>query len=483
MKNMLRNNSSYRNVTGQFTDEFIVSSGCVVLSSDETSVEVAVKESSFETGKEFLEGYFFGRPVNFVKVTDAEFVEFAGKFMGSGNESSEIRDDNDFRADDVSDAAAVNVINSIFLESMRVSSSDIHIEPYEDTVNVRYRIDGVMKIVRTLGRDLYVQVVNRLKVMADINVMESRLPQDGRIEIKIEGESYDVRFSSVPVRYGESVVLRLFSRSSEEVSLGSLGFSEKNLDKLERSLESVKGIILLTGPTGSGKTTTLHSMIQMLDRERLKVITIEDPVERKLEGVCQIQVNEEIGLTFDSVLRRVLRQDPDVIMVGEIRDAVTAELALRAALTGHLILSTLHTESSASVFDRLTNMGLDGYLVSSVLKTAGAQRLVRCVCPDCAEKVKASRELSAIYKRYFGEGLSCIYESRGCEKCKFTGFRGRTVVSEILTVDDSVREVLGRGGKVQLEKVDTIFADGLRKVSMGVTTVSELKREGVWKDE
>ena len=319
--------------------------------------------------------------------------------------------------------------------------------------------------------------------MANLNIMERRLPQDGRITVDIGGRSVDLRVSIVPVARGESIVLRLFNKSDAPFGLSDLGLGEEELSRLRRFLCVQHGLVLMTGPTGSGKTTTLNAMIRALPADELKIVTIEDPVEYLIPGVNQIQTNEAIGLTFDTILRRVLRQDPNVIMVGEIRDAPTVELAARAALTGHLVLSTLHTNSAVAVLPRLKNMGLPPYLVASVLRGAVAQRLVRRICPECARARPASPEESRLLSAY-GLPARKVSEGAGCDRCGGSGFRGRLCVTEGFEMDEGLEELilkdvpiseisahLNRGGMKSLAR------DGMEKVAAGLTTAAELSRE------
>jgi type II secretory ATPase GspE/PulE/Tfp pilus assembly ATPase PilB-like protein len=473
--------SSYRTVPGQYTDSFIKTTGAVKISEDPHTVAIAVKESKLHECMPDLKNFHRGREVSFVPVRDSAFEEFVGSIIEGNAESQEthIQDKQGFVLEDVSTSSVINIINAVFLEAVRSRASDIHIEPGMEEMCIRYRIDGVMKTVRTLRMELFAGITGRLKIMANLNIMENRLPQDGHIQVTVENKKLDIRLSTVPVQNGESVVLRLFNTQAVTPDLGRLGFSPEILGKLSLSTGYPNGLVLITGPTGSGKTTTLHALLCTMDRQRLKIITIEDPVENSIPGINQIQVHEEIGLGFDSLLRRVLRQDPDVIMIGEIRDKETAELALRAALTGHLIFATLHTNDSISAVTRLENMGLEPYLVASVLRMCTAQRLVRKVCPYCSAEVPVPESLKKLGREYSLQDSGIIREERGCEKCSYTGFSGRTVVSEIFMVDDAACRKISSRQELEKDMYSSLAYDGLRKVFAGETALSELKREGI----
>ena len=394
-------------------------------------------------------------------VKESDFAEFIGNFVDKGFKDSGIKEESYFNLEDISgDAPVVNVINAICLEAIRKKASDIHIQGTKDSVSVRLRMDGVLQTVRQLDRNILNPLVSRLKVMSGLNVMENRLCQDGRMSVQTAGKKLDFRVSIVPAVTGQNIVLRLFNTESEELPLDLLGFSEENLTEIRKALHLPYGMILATGPTGSGKTTTLHAMLKEMDKEHLKIVTIEDPVEKEIDGIEQIQVNDEIGLTFGSILRRILRQDPDVIMVGEIRDTETAELAVRSALTGHLILSTLHTNDSVSAVTRLRNLGIEPYLIAGVLRMSIAQRLVRKACPSCV--------------------------GTGCDDCDFTGYKGRTVVSEVFSVNENTSEMIERGNsdseirKYLLQgKFSTLQDSAKQKVKEGISTKEEMMREGL----
>ena len=381
-------------------------------------------------------------------------------------------------------APVVNIINAICIEAIRLESSDIHIEAHADSVHIRYRIDGVLRSVKKIDKSVFLTISNRVKIMANLNPLEQRLPQDGRMSVSIEKSTIDLRVSIIPVANGESIVLRIFNTSAKLRTLDELGFYPHDLDAIKTAVKQPFGLILLTGPTGSGKTTTLHALIASLPIPELKIITIEDPVEQLIPGVNQVQVNDEINLSFDGMLRRVLRQDPNVIMVGEIRDTPTAELALRSALTGHLILSTLHTNDSVSVITRLENMGLDPYLIAAVLRCSVAQRLVRKVCPLCRKKVSINKQVKSLLLKYKVTG-DVMYESEGCPDCEYTGYKGRTVIGEVFTMNKNIEEMIAsRKPLADIARyaaahtgMGSMAKNALQKTVDGITTLREIERE------
>ncbi|MCQ2589760.1 MAG: GspE/PulE family protein [Treponema sp.] len=463
-KQDIKNFSLYRTIDQQYTDEFIRSSRCVKKYENNNEVFVFVSQE-FKEKIPLLEKIHSPKTVRTIFVKDSDFVEFIGNHVEKNSENvigDRGRESGEISLQTISsDAPVVNIINAVFLEAIRKKASDIHIHCDKNEINIRFRIDGLLQTVKTLNKSLYTSFVSRIKVMANLNIMENRLCQDGRISVNYENKTVDFRVSIVPTSKGQSIVLRLFDTEEEVLELEDLGFSERNLSILLKSLGLPNGMILITGPTGSGKTTTLHAMLSKMDRSHLKIITIEDPVEKEIEGVDQIQVNEEIDLTFENILRRVLRQDPDVIMVGEIRDKETAELAVRASLTGHLILSTLHTNDSFSAITRLKNLGIKPYLIASVLKVCMAQRLIRKVCIYC--------------------------KGKGCEECNGTGYKGRIAVGETFTVTDLISrqiEECESEDEIKTSAIKQGFVslkeDALLKVQGGISTKEEIIREGIY---
>ncbi|TMB01072.1 MAG: type II secretion system protein GspE [Deltaproteobacteria bacterium] len=380
-----------------------------------------------------------------------------------------------------SEAPVIRFVNLLISRAVEQRASDIHIEPFENELKVRYRIDGVLHDVEAPARRLQAAIVSRVKIMSKLNIAERRLPQDGRIKLRLMGREIDLRVSTLPTLYGESVVLRILDRSSIVVTLGSLGFPEDTLAQFDRLITKPYGMILVTGPTGSGKTTTLYGALDKINSPDKKLITIEDPVEYQLFGVNQIHVKPQIGLTFANGLRSIVRQDPDVIMVGEIRDAETAEIAIQAALTGHLVFSTLHTNDAAGAVSRLLEMGVEDYLLASSLLGVLAQRLVRKVC----EKCRRSAEITPTVQRELGgDGTPAqVYEGTGCEDCAQTGYRGRSGIFELLLVNDVIRPLILKRSSADMIKdagvqqgMRTLREDGWHKVRTGVTTVAEVVR-------
>ena len=380
-----------------------------------------------------------------------------------------------------SEAPVIRFVNLLISRAVEQRASDIHIEPFENELKVRYRIDGVLHDVEAPARRLQAAIVSRVKIMSKLNIAERRLPQDGRIKLRLMGREIDLRVSTLPTLYGESVVLRILDRSSIVVTLGSLGFPEDTLAQFDRLIMKPYGMILVTGPTGSGKTTTLYGALDKINSPDKKLITIEDPVEYQLFGVNQIHVKPQIGLTFANGLRSIVRQDPDVIMVGEIRDAETAEIAIQAALTGHLVFSTLHTNDAAGAVSRLLEMGVEDYLLASSLLGVLAQRLVRKVC----EKCRRSAEITPTVQRELGgDGTPVqVYEGTGCEDCAQTGYRGRSGIFELLLVNEVIRPLILKRSSADMIKdaavqqgMRTLREDGWHKVRTGVTTVAEVVR-------
>jgi len=385
--------------------------------------------------------------------------------------------------DMASEAPVIRLVNQMLSRAVEQRASDIHVEPFENELRVRYRIDGVLHDIDPPPRNLTAAVISRIKLMAKLNIAERRLPQDGRIKVRLVGREIDLRVSSLPTLYGESVVLRILDRSSIVVDLMKLGMPPDTLETFTHMIAQPHGLLLVTGPTGSGKTTTLYGALDKINSPEKKIITIEDPVEYQLRGVNQIHVRSQIGLTFASGLRSIVRQDPDVIMVGEIRDAETAEIAIQAALTGHLVFSTLHTNDAAGAISRLLDMGVEDYLLASSLLGVLAQRLVRNLCKVCKRPVEASAELLAELRGGQDDAPVSVFEEAGCKDCAGTGFRGRSGIYELLEIDEEVRKLIISRTPADRIKADavsrgmrTLRDDGWRKVREGVTTVGEVLR-------
>ena len=381
-------------------------------------------------------------------------------------------------ADD--DAPIIRLINAILSQAVKEQASDIHIETFEERLSVRYRVDGVLSEVLSPKRTLAPLLVSRLKVMAKLDIAEKRVPQDGRISVRIAGHGIDIRMSTIPSAYGERVVLRLLDKQAGQLNLGELQMNEQVDTAYRGALASPHGIILVTGPTGSGKTTTLYAGLSSINESSRNILTIEDPVEYMLPGVGQTQVNPKVDMTFARGLRAILRQDPDVVMVGEIRDLETAEIAVQASLTGHLVLSTLHTNTAIGAVTRLQDMGVEPFLLSSSLLAVMAQRLVRLLCLECREPYQpgdAERERLGLAD----ENVQ-LYRARGCEHCNMTGYRGRTGIYEVIEIDEALREAIhgGQGEQSLLrlarEQSPGIDADGRRRIISGETSLEEVLR-------
>ncbi|WP_462430068.1 type II secretion system ATPase GspE [Bilophila wadsworthia] len=387
--------------------------------------------------------------------------------------------------EDSSEAPFIRLVNMILAQAVRAGASDIHIEPYRDVSRVRFRLDGVLYERHTLNKAHHAAVVSRIKVMAKLNIAEKRLPQDGRIAISLGGRQAGLRVSTLPTSFGERVVLRLLEKSERVLSLTELGLSREDLQLMHSLVGITHGIVLVTGPTGSGKTTTLYAVLQELTAPDKNILTIEDPVEYELEGVGQIQVNPKIGLTFADGLRSIVRQDPDVILIGEIRDAETAAIAVQSALTGHLVFSTLHTNDAPGAVTRLFDMGVEPFLLSSVLRGVVAQRLVRMLCPHCREAYlpdgQELEKLGAARSAYRpGQPL---YRAKGCPDCLDTGYRGRMAIYEIMPVSDALKRLIVDkadanvlGACALSEAMRNLRHDGMLKVIAGLTSLTEVAR-------
>ncbi|MFN3843521.1 MAG: type II secretion system ATPase GspE [Rehaibacterium terrae] len=401
-----------------------------------------------------------------------------------GEEGARDEDDVEHLRDLASEAPVIRLVNLIIQRAVEARASDIHIEPFENRLKVRYRIDGVLEEAESPPANLTAAVISRIKIMARLNIAERRLPQDGRIMIRVQGKELDLRVSTVPTAHGESVVMRLLDREAIVFDFESLGFTDEFLPKFIKVLEQPHGILLVTGPTGSGKTTTLYTALQKLNTPDVKIITVEDPVEYQLEGINQIQAKPQIGLDFANALRSIVRQDPDIIMIGEMRDLETARIAIQSALTGHLVLSTLHTNNAAGGITRLLDMGVEDYLLTSTVNGILAQRLVRRLEPTHAEKYEALPEVIEEFglRRFQPEGPIYLYRPRPSELTP-TGYLGRTTIMEFLVMSDPLRRLVmqhaGMGeieAQARAEGMQTMYEDGLRKALAGVTTIEEVLR-------
>jgi general secretion pathway protein E len=377
-----------------------------------------------------------------------------------------------------SEAPIIKLVNMVIVRAVENRASDIHIEPFEDELKVRYRIDGILHDIESVPKRLQAAIISRIKLTAKLNIAERRLPQDGRIRLKVAEKEIDLRISTIPVLYGESVVMRILDKEGIVVDLDRLGFFPETLHEFNLLIGKPNGIILVTGPTGSGKTTTLYGALDKINSPDKKIITVEDPVEYQLKGVNQIQVKPQIGLNFSNTLRHIVRQDPDVVMIGETRDLETAQIAIQAALTGHLVFSTLHTNDAPSAITRLLDMGVESFLLSSTVRGILAQRLVRSICPACKEP-----DTTVVPVENDTLNISGAYRGKGCENCGFTGYRGRLGIFELIVVGDELRSmILQKADSSQIREVarrngmKTLLEDGIDKIKTGMTTLDELLR-------
>lgn len=439
-----------------------------------------------------------GYSIEYYKADSTHVRDYLDKFHSQESSVNKIIEDiddvsleitDDYEDEDVdhlkglaSEAPIIKLVNLVISRAIESRASDIHVEPFEDELKVRYRIDGVLNEVETVPKKLQPAVISRLKIMAKLNIAEKRLPQDGRIKLKIYNKEIDMRVSTVPVLYGESIVMRILDKEGILIDLEKLGFPLDILNDLNTLIAKPHGIILVTGPTGSGKTTTLYGSLDKINTPEKKIITVEDPIEYHLKGINQIQVKTQIGLNFANTLRHIVRQDPDIIMIGEIRDLETAEIAIQAALTGHLVFSTLHTNDAPGAITRLIDMGVESFLLASTLRGVLAQRLVRVICSHCKtiDNAPASEtELNTV-------GLSpdtVLYKGQGCERCAGTGFHGRSGIYELLTIEETIRKnMLTNTDASQLRSISrqigmvTLLESGANKVKNGETTIPEVLR-------
>ena len=439
-----------------------------------------------------------GKEIHIVICSEQDILEAVEKYYGDGGSAMDrmvekVGDDEvntldsdidsaEHIRDMASEAPVIKLVNHIIAEAIEKRASDIHLEPFSEELILRYRIDGILHAFEAPPKRLYAAIGTRIKIMAKLDISERRLPQDGRIKLKIMGKDIDMRVSTLPTIYGESVVMRILDRGNLTLDLKHLGFPKKELAQLEALIKKPFGKLLVTGPTGSGKTTTLYGALDKINTPDKKIITIEDPVEYQMLGVNQIHVKPQIGLTFASGLRSIVRQDPDVIMVGEIRDPETAEISIQAALTGHLVFSTIHTNDAAGAITRLLDMGIESFLISSSVLGVLAQRLVRVICEHCKEPVTLDKRLIEEMGPWASDSLQ-TYHGKGCEKCSFTGFRGRCGIYELLIIDDDIRHLILQKSTAQVIKeaarkkgMKTLREDGWEKVINQQTTVEEILR-------
>ena len=424
-------------------------------------------------------------PIELEAAFDRLYPAQAEESQTSEEDAAPLEEDAERLKDLASEAPVIRLVNAIIARAVETQASDIHIEPFEDRLRVRYRHDGVLAEMDSPPARLIPAIISRVKIMARLDIAERRLPQDGRIKLAVRGQEIDFRVSTIPSLHGETVVLRVLDRSAVTFDYAKLGLAPAVVGKLTERLELPNGIVLVTGPTGSGKTTTLYTGLLGLNAVTRKVVTVEDPIEYQLRGINQIQTKPQIGLTFASLLRSILRQDPDVIMVGEIRDLETAQIAVQAALTGHLVLSTLHTNSAAAAITRLRDMGVEDYLLTAVLRGVLAQRLVRRLCPDCREPFEAPPSLIERFglERRTNQRPITLFHARGCPNCRNTGYRGRQAIAEFLVPDAAIeRLIFQRTDHSAIERAATdggmvtLFDAGIEAALAGGTTLEEVAR-------
>ena len=478
---------------GALPTKFLKDSRVLPIALDETQVTLAMADPLDDFAAEAV-GLRLGLTVARCVAVAAELEDALERLFSAGQgsleqiaEAAETAAEESTEADvarlrdQASEAPVIRIVNLLISKAVEARASDIHIEPFEASLRVRTRIDGVLRPVEAPPSRLSAAVISRIKIMANLNIAERRLPQDGRIKIVVRGKEVDLRVSTLPTLHGEGVVLRILDREGVVLDFDALGFDAGTKDQLLELLERPNGILLVTGPTGSGKTTTLYTALKHLNAPEKKILTVEDPVEYQLDGVKQVQVRPKIGLTFAHVLRAILRQDPDIIMIGEIRDLETAQIAVQAALTGHLVLATVHTNTAAATITRLLDMGVEDYLLTSTVVGILAQRLVRRLCPDCRESYEALPELA---EQIDPKGAEItLYRPRGCKACNGTGYHGRASILEILPMTDDIRRlVLRRAEAQELHRaalnlgMRSMRRDGLLKAQAGLTSFEEVAR-------
>jgi type IV pilus assembly protein PilB len=437
---------------------------------------------SFESDiKEAIEKYYQeGREENYDEALK-DIIELDAEDTSGGKNQPQAEDNND---DDLSldadDAPVVQLVNMLISEAIKMRASDIHIEPYEKSLRLRYRIDGVLQEMTPPPKKFQNAIISRIKILSDLDIAEKRLPQDGRFKVRIQNKTIDFRVSSCPISYGEKIVIRILDQSNLQVRLTDLGFEQHILKAFDAQIHKPWGMVLVTGPTGSGKSTTLYSALSTINDPSKNISTIEDPIEYQLHGINQVQARPDIGLTFAAGLKSFLRQDPDIIMVGEIRDLETGEIAVKAALTGHLVLSTLHTNDAPSTINRMTNMGIEAFLVTASLNMIVAQRLVRRICVECKEEYAPGAEALEAIGMEPGPGI-VFSQGAGCGNCNGTGYRGRLALYEVLLMSDTLRDAVVQGAPVNKlkelavkEGMETLRMAGRQKILQGRTTISEV---------
>ena len=475
-------------------EHFLLNNNVVPLAADDEHITLAALKPQDAFVKKALH-LATGKRID-LQLGVASDIEAALEQYVQGEEEEEIDGFSTFDVNDdefvehlkdlASEAPVIQRVNQIIQRSLDIEASDVHLEHFDDGLRLRYRIDGVLQEASQIAdSNLSAAIVSRIKLLANLNIAERRLPQDGRIMMRVKGHELDLRVSTLPTVHGEGIVMRVLDRQSIRLDLADMGFSDDTFESYSELLKRPHGILLLTGPTGSGKTTTLYASLSNMDSDSLKVITVEDPVEYQLHGINQIPVHSQIGLTFARALRSILRQDPDIIMIGEMRDTETAQIAVQSALTGHLVLSTLHTNTAAGAITRLEDMGVERFLITAAVNGVLAQRLVRKLCGECKTPVDLPADVlkSSGLMSFMPDGSRTIYEAAGCETCKHTGYRGRMAIHELFVLDASAqRAVLDGADAHQLREharargMRTLYEDGLHKVALGQSSLDEVLR-------
>ena len=478
-------------VTSVVTDEMAKKYGVVPVVADDDSVTVALSDPMGYDAIDSLRFVLVGKDVQAVLCPLDEVKSAMAKLYGaSGDAAVTTRDEDGAGGDDSpegDDSAVIKLANMIITTAIKMKASDIHIEPMEKEFRVRYRIDGALRKMDSPPKRLQGAILSRFKIMSKMKISEKRVPQDGRIQISVGGKDLDLRVSSVPTNHGESIVMRILDKSNLSLGLPQLGFLSDDQTTFERLIKLPDGVVLVTGPTGSGKTTTLYACLGQINTPDKKLITVEDPVEYQMSGINQVQVNKDVGLDFSAALRSILRQAPNIVMIGEIRDNETADIAMEAALTGHLVFSTLHTNDAPSAVTRLLDIGVKPFLVASALRAAMAQRLVRAICEKCKqEHAPTDRELKMLRGLASGSNVQVpdhMYTGAGCDVCHKTGYKGRKGIFEIFKVDDTIQRLIFDHAPATLLRqraremgMRTLREDGMLKVASGMTSLSEVLR-------
>jgi type IV pilus assembly protein PilB len=419
---------------------------------------------------------FYGKSKMFEEAVEASYSAVNDEVIFIGEEDTDQELSLDKLIARAEEAPVVKLVDLIIRQAIDERASDIHIEPFKDKISLRYRIDGKLFEIPPPARHLHLPIISRIKILSKLDIAEKRLPQDGAFLVKLEDRAIDLRVSTIPTIYGEKIVLRILDKGAVALDLGQLGFVSKQLEQIRRAINLPYGLIFLTGPTGSGKTTTLYAILNEIKSPTKNIITIEDPVEYKLEGINQVQIKPEIGLTFATALRSFLRQDPDIMLVGEVRDLETAEICIRSALTGHLVLTTLHTNDAPSAISRLIDIGIEPYLITPSLLCVAAQRLARKLCPDCKEAYEPTPEqLGGIKLK-----TDLIYRPKGCAKCSQIGYKGRVCIAEVMIINEQIRDLISQRASFQKIRevaraggMQTLYESSIKKVEDGITSLEE----------